>query len=496
MLFVDTFFLTSVFHLLCYRVLLAVGKMRGHGITFSETEDAQLELLIQDRVIAKTLQERLRFGRPVWEEFLRAKGHTEMSNYSLFLEYADGSRIDQLTAGRLVGLYAVKLKRENKNVKTHMLALQDMFISSGRALPPGVFDSKYVKEAKKTHTRDEGRKAAEEAMEIETHAMPGQTLVEAMDEHCPDGFSWHTMTVRQVDKVFQAGMSGLVYQYGLRGGNTGRTKSAPQARKEVQMRVSAAERADDPLTEQEVEDAVLRALDGHALRAKDVLIGWRGQDGTASFMTAYMWSMQPIEKTALASMIEFCFKTSKPDNFGKRPSRKMIDMSEATINERKLAVILCKIAAYADYGSEEDLFFSRRSLVARAAPSDRKVYRLKDVSTFVKAIAESKGWGTKGFSSKSLKEAAITSFALSGGSDGETATAYGHQTVGASRHYRAQVLSGSSGSLAQVGDDAIRGLSEVDVQRNLLMHHRKDLPGQQSNSSNGQYFPSSTPGSR
>ena len=68
-----------------------------------------------------------------------------MSNYSLFLEYADGSRIDQLTAGRLVGLYAVKLKRENKNVKTHMLALQDMFISSGRALPPGVFDSKICK---------------------------------------------------------------------------------------------------------------------------------------------------------------------------------------------------------------------------------------------------------------------------------------------------------------------------------------------------------------
>ena len=65
MLFVVTSFLTSVFHLLCYRVSLAVEKMRGHGITFSETEDAQLELLIQDRVIAKTLQERLRVCRRV-----------------------------------------------------------------------------------------------------------------------------------------------------------------------------------------------------------------------------------------------------------------------------------------------------------------------------------------------------------------------------------------------------------------------------------------------
>ena len=45
MLFVDTLFLTSVFHLLCYRVSLAVEKMRGHGITFSETEDAQLEIV-------------------------------------------------------------------------------------------------------------------------------------------------------------------------------------------------------------------------------------------------------------------------------------------------------------------------------------------------------------------------------------------------------------------------------------------------------------------
>jgi len=164
--------------------------MRGHGITFLETEVAQLELLIQYRVIAKTLQERLMFGRPVWEEFLRSRGRTEISNYySLFLEYADGSRIDQLTAGRLVGLYAVKLKKENKNVKTHMLALQDMFISSGRALPPGVFDSKYVKQAKKTNTRDEGRKAAEEAMESETHTMPRGVLVEAMDEYSPNGFS-------------------------------------------------------------------------------------------------------------------------------------------------------------------------------------------------------------------------------------------------------------------------------------------------------------------
>ena len=107
---------------------------------------------------------------------------------------------------------------------------------------------------------------------------------------------------------------------------------------------------------------------------------------------------------------------------------------------------LCKIATYAKYKSEEDLFFSHRSLVAKAGLSDRKVYRLKDVSTFVKTIAESKGWGTtrKGFSSKSLKEAAITSFSLSGGSEGETAIAYGHQTISALRHYRAQVLSGSS----------------------------------------------------
>ena len=381
-------------------------------------------------------------------------------------------------------------------MKTHMLALQDMFNSSSRVLPPGVFDSKYVKEAKKPHTRDEGRKAAEAAMENETQAIPGELLVEAMDKYCPEGFSLEDMTTKQVDKVFQAGMSGLVYQYGLRGGNTGRTESTPQAKKEVQMRVDATEEAEAPLNEKEIEDAVLQALDGHALRAKDVLIGWRDGHGVASFESAYVWSTRTDEEKVAASMIEFCFKTSKPDNFGKRPSRKMIDLLESSMNEEKLAVILCKIAAYAKYSCEDDLFFSRKSLVASVGSSERKVYRLKDVSDFAKTIAESRGWPTKGFSSKSFKEAAITSFALSGGSDRETATAYGHRSIEASRHYRAQVLSGSSGSLAQVGNTEIRGLSERDVQRNLRLHHGLELPRQQASNDNGQNDPSSIPGSR
>jgi hypothetical protein len=91
------------------------------------------------------------------------------------------------------------------------------------------------------------------------------------------------MKTEQVDRVFQAGMSGLVYQYGLRGGNTGRTKSEPQARKEVQLQVVTARRAEEPLTEdsEQIEEQVLKALDGHALRAKDMMLGRRNEQGKA-----------------------------------------------------------------------------------------------------------------------------------------------------------------------------------------------------------------------
>jgi hypothetical protein len=472
-----------------------VKRSGWHGISFSETEDAQLEHSIRDRVIPKTQLERMKFGKPAWEAFLRERGWTELSNYSIFLEYLDGSRLEQLAACKLVGLYAVALKKKQKNVKVHLLALQDMFTASGRSLPPGVFDSKYTKEAKKSHSRSEGREAAEEAMKNETHAIPGELLVSAFDKYCPEGFALEEMKTEQVDRVFQAGMSGLVYQYGLRGGNTGRTKSEPQARKEVQLQVVTARRAEEPLTEDQIEELVLKALDGHALRAKDVMLGRRNEQGEAEFESAYTWSKRPAKDMIRASMIELCFKTSKPDNFGKRPSRKMLDMLTSSLSEGKLVVILSKIASYAAYDSEEDLFFSRKSLVTTAKPEERKSYRLKDVSEFAKAIAESKGWETKGFSSKSFKEAVITSFALSGGSDRETATAFGHRSISASRHYRAQVLAGSSGGLAQVDHAEIRGLTELDVERNLQLHHGLVIPKQQS-SSRKQNELNATPGSR
>ena len=119
------------------------------------------------------------------------------------------------------------------------------------------------------------------------------------------------------------------------------------------------------------------------------------------------------------------------------------------------------------------------------------------MSEFAKAIAEStrKGWKTKGFSSKPFKEAAITSFALSGGSNRETATAFGHQSISASRHYRAQVLAGSSGGLAQVDHAEIRGLTELDVKRNLQLHHGLVIPEQQASSTKENEL-SLTPGSR
>ena len=83
-------------------------------------------------------------------------------------------------------------------------------------------------------------------------------------------------------------------------------------------------------------------------------------------------------------------------------------------------------------------------MIANAKPGERKSYRLKDVSEFAKTIAKSRGWPTKGFSSNSFKEAAITSFTVSGGSYRETATAFGHKSIDAWCHYRALVLSGSS----------------------------------------------------
>ena len=173
----------------------------------------------------------------------------------------------------------------------------------------------------------------------------------------------------------------------------------------------------------------------------------------------------------------------------------MLDTFESSVNETKLVVILSKIAAYAGYVSENDIFFSRKSLAAKAKLGERKSYRFKDVSEFAKAIAKSRGWPEKGFSSKSFKEAAITFFAISGGSDRETATAFGHQSIGASRHYRAQVLSGSSGGLAQVGNTEIRGLTELDVERNLQLHHGVVLPQHEPNSSK-QMDTRATPGSR
>lgn len=173
-------------------------------------DEAKLAYLIRDRTITKTQLMRQK-KLTHWVPFLRSKGWDESSGWSEYLDYADGTLLNRKEATQLVGLYAIYLVEHNCAAKEGLLALADWIKGSGRGLPPGVFDSSYVKEAKKSHTRDQGREAATGLMDREIHAIPGDILVEAFDVFCPEGSDLKTMNTMQVHRVYQVGMAGLLY---------------------------------------------------------------------------------------------------------------------------------------------------------------------------------------------------------------------------------------------------------------------------------------------
>lgn len=229
-----------------------------------------------------------------------------------------------------------------------------------------------------------------------------------------------------------------------------------------------ASAAEQPLTEEAYEAMLSSFLDGHAIRASDVKLGWTDANGFEHFLTAYEWNRRP--QGVVTSMVECCFLTSKTGNHGGRPERKML-VKENSVPEGKLVIILSVIADYSDYGSENELFFSHRSLMKKAAHGERKTYRLQDVSEIAKVIATDQGWPTKGFSSKSFKVATITAVSAAGVSRKRTAAAFGHKSEIASGHYIGQLLSGQGGGLALIGTSSSSSFSSTDVKRNLQLHH-------------------------
>jgi hypothetical protein len=208
-------------------------------------------------------------------------------------------------------------------------------------------------------------------------------------------------------------------------------------------------------------------LDGHTLRAADVMIGTRGQDGEEIWVPAHEWA--GLSGGRVAECVTVRLLSSKTDQHGGRPARFFVS-GESSEPEAQLVRMVAQLAMSAGYSGAADLFLSRPSKTASGG-GKRVDLRTSQVSALAKRVAAEAGLPPELFSAKSFKIGGITAVRASGASAEETAAAVGqHRSVAGSSAYVREVLEGETGALSAGSRLGAPPYSRTSLGRNVAAH--------------------------
>jgi hypothetical protein len=227
---------------------------------------------------------------------------------------------------------------------------------------------------------------------------------------------------KRADRALAFGAALLQFNYGLRNANTVRSVSSPQATKWAKATLR-------PGSSEELERLRDTLLQGHALRADDVQLGFTSAEGDEVWMEGSKWRLGHPVSVLDATLFGVSILTSKPDQNGQRPVRHVARASNST-GKAHLCRIMGRMAMFGMYTQGGELFFSRPALKGEG----RHAIRSKDTSKLAKDMGSCAGLPATLFSSKSFKKSGISAVRETGILMEQAAPMMGHASTSSHQH--------------------------------------------------------------
>ena len=333
---------------------------------------------------------------------------------------------------QLFMLYAFNLQQCGvTDLGSYFKALAHDFSSRGLQSTAKLLSSQLVLVARRGSYRKEVRARAQsrELGKTEKDAVSGRMLMSLYEVEWVNGLSSCHVVV--IDQAVACLIGWFLAQFGLRISNLARTESLTQQLKGNKM---------DPVSGEEI--PVM--MDQHVIRAGDVSVQL---EGMPDFVTA--WEFNRRSNNARVIGMVWTFWSSKSNQDGKRMVR--FQLTNQSEGEKKLLNMLVVFVGFAQFGSPDDIFFSRlhaglvRGSLGNPSRTEvnrqqRYVYTQKDVNDVVKACATRCNLDPGRFSTKSFKNLGISTLQNNreelNMSEKEVAILFDHSSVGSNRHYQ------------------------------------------------------------
>ena len=370
-------------------------------------------------------------GLMVWRSFLASRGWSEdNSEMDAFME-----GLAQQEKVRLLVLYAMWLKDRGSVPSKYLRALQYDFNVNAKDV--GYFASKVIMEARKTVFSWNAREVSKNKDANTKLPVTFEMLVDMKEnEWCSKELTGVCPKVWDSSMAFLAGL--MMWNWGLR--------------------VSEAAKTESDKSQEGYGGEWSEALDNHTIKAEDIRLGVRSEDGML-WVSAHEW--KSVGESRSVAMVGLSVRSSKT-NKGGRSVKFIVDKD--TEGEEMLVEAIEKWVEFADYSDEEDMFFSRVAVDRKGKEREgRKRLVSQEVSRMVKRCASRMGLPESSYSTKSFKIGGISSLVAMGLKDEEVMKRTDHKSKASSKHYQTPTLKNLQGPLAGVGKEGDGGYRTGDA---------------------------------
>ena len=262
--------------------------------------------------------------------------------------------------------------------------------------------------AKKTRTRYEGREDGRQRLQNQIDPLPGEIIRAGIQRFLPEGLDLRSTSPEQSDMA-QGMLAGLLtYNWpSIRLSNSGVDTSWAQAKQAARDVAHESTKAGLPFNE---EEAVQNFIKGHAFRASDLRICVVRDDGSEKWMDPISWSQRDGLWTSVPDMVTLAVMSTKKNQNGNRPDPKTAKASGG-MAARAICRGIGAVVLAANYGSLQDLLFSRLAESWNSPKGARRNLMTATIGVVAKAIAKEGGLNEAFTSGNSFKKGGATAAA-------------------------------------------------------------------------------------
>ena len=403
----------------------------------SGTDRRLIGYMLSEAVAPSTLAGYQGKGLPMWRIFLRSNRH--WSDSQLASEFIVGLQEETFRNQHRIQLFILYdhfLKAKGvADCNIYFKALGHDFRSLGYTGVADLLKSKLVMIARQFGTRDMVRAVAKKKLNGQKEAVSGEMMLYLRATYWSPSLLSTNYAV--IDRAVTCLVGWSTFEWGLRIGNLTKTDSD---RKQI------GNRNEVESVEGSLRKGAVIELDRHTIRAGEVTLEVN-DGGILKVVTAFQYSQGVLPRSEVKSMM-FSFVSSKTNQKGDR--RVAFRVEESSVCLQMLLEMLSIFVKFAQYDTEDDLFFSRvdskrlKGCLLKPLPagpgSGRKRYRQNDVNSLIKLCAVNFNLDPKKFSSKSFKNGGITTTKLNrmemGMSEQDVANQFDHKSISSNKCYQ------------------------------------------------------------